>query len=146
MAILHDPAVRGSIETRLRKLTPDTAPRWGRMSSDQMLWHVNQALAVAVGELTLPPEKPPLPRAVIKFMVLRLPWMKNGPTSPAFVAKGKHDFEAERSRCLRLIDMLVRRPIDEPWPAHQFFGPMSGREVSTLHAKHLDHHLRQFGH
>jgi hypothetical protein len=25
------------------------------------------------------------------------------------------------------------------------FGKMSGREVSRLHAKHLDHHLRQFG-
>lgn len=115
------------------------------MSADQMLWHVNRALDVVLGQYQMPPEKPPLPKGMMKFIVLRLPWPKNGPTSPHFVAKGHYDFEAERLRCLRLVDVLTQRSLDEPWQDHPFFGPMSGREVSTLMAKHLNHHLTQFG-
>jgi len=78
-------------------------------------------------------------------MVLRLPWVKGAPTNPAFVATARHDFDAERARCLRLIDILTGRALDDAWVTHPVFGPMTGAEVSTLHAKHLDHHLTQFG-
>jgi DinB superfamily len=144
MALLHDAPTRRAIETRLGALRPDTTPRWGRMSVDQMLWHANRALDVVLGQYAMPPEKAPLPKPVMKFIVLKLPWAKNMPTSPHFVAKEHYDFEAERLRCLRLVDMLVQRPLTEAWPDHPFFGPMSGREVSTLMAKHLSHHLGQF--
>jgi hypothetical protein len=145
MALLHDAPNRRAIEARLGALRTDTTPRWGKMSVDQMLWHVNRALDVALGQFQLPPEKPPLPKSVMKFIVLTLPWMKNAPTSPHFVAKDRYDFEAERLRCLRLIDMMVQRPLAGVWQDHPFFGPMSGPEVSRLQAKHLDHHLKQFG-
>jgi CheY-like chemotaxis protein len=39
---------------------------------------------------------------------------------------------------------FVRRPLDGPWPADPSFGGTDGRFSSTLHAKHLAHHLRQF--
>jgi hypothetical protein len=87
MALVHNSAVRSRIQTRLRALTPGSRPRWGKMSVDQMLWHVNEALACAVGEME----------------------------------------------------------IEGAWPRHHMFGKITGREVSRLHAKHLDHHLRQFG-
>jgi hypothetical protein len=145
MVMLHDAPARRAIEARLAALRPDTTPRWGRMSADQMLWHCNRGLDVALGQFQLPPEKPPLPKVVMKFMVLRLPWPKNAPTSPHFVAKERYDFEAERRRCLQLIDQLAQRPLEGTWQDHPFFGPMSGREISRLQAKHLDHHLAQFG-
>src|SRR6185436_3366029 len=103
MALLHDPSVRAALETRLRSLRPDVTPRWGKMSADQMVWHLNAALEAAMGQLQAPPEKPPLPTFMMKFIVLKLPWPKNAPTNPAFKPTGQHDFEAERSRCLRLI-------------------------------------------
>jgi hypothetical protein len=81
----------------------------------------------------------------MKFLVLRLPWPKNSPTNPGFVPKGRHDFEAERARCLKLISQLVDLPLDDPCPKHPMFGKMSGRDVSELTAKHLNHHLSQFG-
>jgi hypothetical protein len=145
MALLHHAPARRAIETRLGTLRPDTTPRWGKMSVDQMLWHCNRAMDVVLGQYHMPPEKPPLPKPVMKFIVLKLPWAKNLPTSPHFLAKDRYDFEAERQRCLRLVDILVQRPLDGTWPDHPFFGPMSGRDVSTLMAKHLDHHLTQFG-
>jgi hypothetical protein len=35
--------------------------------------------------------------------------------------------------------------LDAEWPTHPMLGRMSGSEVSRLHAKHLHHHLTQFG-
>ena len=115
------------------------------MSVDQMLWHVNQAMGVPLGETTIEPHFVPLPKAVVKFMVLSLPWVKGAPTNPAFLPKRLYDFEAERARCRLLIGKITTRPIDGHWPQHPIFGRMSGHDVSRLQAKHLDHHFRQFG-
>ena len=145
MPALHDPAVRSSLEARLAKLRPDSPRRWGKMSADQMLWHVNQGLLMALGEPSFDVQKkPPIPGGVFKFMVLRLPWPKGAPTHPQAVPTKGYDFEAERAKCLALIDQLVRRPINGPWPDSPTFGRVSGSFVSCLQAKHLDHHFKQF--
>ena len=145
MLTLHDPAHRSALESRVRALRPDSPRRWGKMSADQMLWHVNAGLAVAVGELTAPVERPPLPRPVMKFLILNLPWPKGAPTSPAFRAEASYDFQAERIRCLRLIGTLAGQSLDRLQHVHPILGRMSGTDVSRLQAKHLDHHLKQFG-
>lgn len=145
MALLHDHSTRNEIERRIRCLRPDSRGKWGKMTVDQMLWHVNRAMALSLGELTLGPGFPPLPKPVLKFVVLKLPWTKSAPTHPDFVAKMNYDFSGERDRLLDFLDRLSAKPIDSDWPTHPAFGPMTGREVSRLLAKHLDHHLRQFG-
>lgn len=130
---------------RVRALQPSARGRWGTMSVDQMLWHVNQSLAHSVGEGEIDDVTPPLPRRLIKFLALNLPWTKSAPTNARFVAKGAYDFETERAECLRLIDAIADRAMDGVWLDHPVFGPMTGGEISRLQAKHLDHHLRQFG-
>jgi len=145
MAMLHDANYRSEVVKRVRALRPDSPRQWGKMSADQMLWHVNCALENALGQRNIPSAKIPIPRPVLKFMVMKLPWRKNNPTAPEFVASGNYNFEAERERCITLIDALAAKSTDAPWPEHPAFGRMSGRDVSFLHAKHLNHHLRQFG-
>ena len=145
MAVLHDRAVRHEIEQRVRSLRSDSRGRWGKMAVDQMLWHCNQALDMALGDFTPPASRKPLPGVVLKFLVLRLPWMKGAPTHPAIVAKATYDFTEQQARCLELIEAMASKPIDGAWPHHPTFGHMRGAEVSQLMAKHLDHHLRQFG-
>jgi hypothetical protein len=145
MSLLHDPSVRESLERRLKQLRPDAKPAWGKMSADQMLWHVNQGLATAVGSLTPTVDKAPLPRPIMRWIVLNLPWPKNSPTNPAFVARQQYDFETERARCLSLVAECVAQPLEAPQPVHPMFGRMTGRDQSRLQAKHLDYHLRQFG-
>ena len=80
----------------------------------------------------------------MKFIVINLPWPKGAPTAPPFVSEGMYDFDTERTRCLRLIDEFCARSLEGDWPASPILGRMSGREASRLHAKHLNHHLKQF--
>ncbi len=145
MPLLHDAAARTQIRSRLEGLRPEAPHRWGQMTVDQMLWHVNSSLEVALGRKTAATMRMPLPRAVLRFVVLYMPWPRGAPTMPEIVASGRRDFEAERGRCLALIDEFARRDIDAAWPVHPILGPMHGRAHSRLQAKHVDHHLRQFG-
>lgn len=145
MRSLHDTDYRAQLLQRIQSLKPDSSRRWGKMTVDQMLWHVNDAMALSIGELTLQPEKLPIPRGLLKFIVLNLPWGKGGPTHPAFVAKKSYDFATERARCLQLINRISTRDLNGAWPEHPAFGPMTGKQVSKLQAKHLNHHLTQFG-
>lgn len=145
MPMLHDEVYRSQIISRIGGLRRDTPRRWGKMSADQMLWHVSGGLLMALGQIDVPPRKLPMPRPLVRFFVLNLPWPKGVPTMPMFVASGSYDFESERARCLRLIDQLAAKRLDERWPMHPLLGEVSGRDASRLQAKHLDHHLKQFG-
>lgn len=141
---VHDATFRSALQSRIRALRAESPRQWGKMRPDQMLWHVNYGLSWAMGEVSPPPEKSPLPRPIMKFVVLYLPWPKSAPTSPAFRAEGSYDLEAERVRCLRLVTQLAGQPLENLSRDHSLFGKMSGGEVSRLQARHLDHHLRQF--
>ncbi len=144
--LLHDPAVRDSIRARVQKLTPSATRAWGKMSVDQMLWHVNKAMSNALGETAPPDKKPPLPSPVMRFIVLNMPWGKGAPTAPDLVVGGeRYDFDAEKARCLTLIDRIAAKNMDaSDWGRSSLMGRMSGRDWSRLQAKHLNHHLTQF--
>lgn len=142
--MLHDPVIRHRLEARLKALRPDAPRKWGKMTSDQMLWHMNQFLTFALDGGSFKPPRSLIPRPVFRFILLNMPWPKGAPTHPTALAKAQHDFEAERARCLALIDRFVSRSIDRPWPVDPVFGPVTGKFTSRLQAKHLDHHLRQF--
>ena len=143
MALLHDPAVRDAIRDRVQKLSPNAVRRWGKMSIDQMLWHCNQVLGTALGDVQVEQLKLPLPRPILKFFLFHVPWPHNMGTTPEFRAVDSHAFEAERKRCLELIDRFTSRELNGGW-GRAAFGDLSGREWSHLNAKHLHYHLNQF--
>lgn len=145
MPFLHDREYRSHIENRLRNLGSGAQPRWGKMSVDHMLFHVNQTLALALGQIAAPVQKAPLPRPVLKFVVLNLPWPKGVPTLPVLEANQRCDFDMERTRCFQLLKAFSAKGLREEWPINPLFGKVSGEFTSRLQAKHLDHHLRQFG-
>jgi len=145
MKLLHDPKVRHEIESRLASLTPDATRQWGSMTVDQMLWHLNLFLEFSIGEGNVEKEKSKMPAPLFRFMLIYMPWPKGAPTHSAAVAREHYDLEAERSRCMGLIERFVSRPIDGPWPDDPAFGKVTGKFASRLAAKHFDHHLRQFG-
>ena len=145
MRMLHDATVRSSLDTRLDRLRADAPPQWGRMSADQMLWHVNQFLGAALGDDCLKPQRMPLPLPLMRFLILRVPMPRSAPTNTSAVATDHHDFEAERARCHALIARFASKPLTDAWPVDPTWGACSGRFSSRILARHLDHHLRQFG-
>ena len=74
-----------------------------------------------------------------------MPWPHGAPTAPEYRALEPRQFDVERRQNRELIDrFLARRPEDGGW-GRPVFGEISGREWSCLQARHLDHHLKQFG-
>jgi hypothetical protein len=142
---LHDARDKADILRRIKTLRPDSPGKWGKMSVAQMFWHVNESMACAVGEIARGPAKAMFPKSIMKFLVLNMPWMKGAPTVPEWVAKDEYDFATERDRCIRLIEVMTARNIDSTRSEDPLLGRLSGDEVSRLHAKHLNHHLTQFG-
>ena len=137
------------IVDRIEQLTPDTQPKWGTMSVDQMLAHCNVTYE-GVYE-----DKHPKPNFIAKFMlklfvknavVSEKPYPKNSRTAPQFIIKGDKDFELEKKR---LTDYLHQT--QELGAAHfdgkdsHSFGALSKEEWNNLFYKHINHHLEQFG-
>lgn len=146
MPTLHDSAARASLVARLNRLTPTAQRQWGTMTVDQMLWHVNQAFETGLGRNPLPRLNLPVPRFLLRFFVLSLPWPKGkARTHPMLEAKASYDFATERARTIKLMEESASRPLEGTWPESYAMGPLSGKDWSRLGFKHVDHHLKQFG-
>ena len=143
--LLHDPAVYTDIRRRIESLRLDTPRQWGRMTIDQMLWHVNVSMREAVGDYTPNVKPPPLPKALLRWGILNLPWGRGARTRPDMYAASTHDFVTQKAECLALIDRIYQTPLSASWPASATMGRMTGTHWSQLTARHLEHHLRQFG-
>ncbi len=145
MPMLHETPFREAAKVRITSLRADSQRQWGKMSVDQTLWHLNTVLENALGRYPIKPVTFPMPNAVIKFLVINMPWRKgNTPTAPEFVATQLYDLETERARALKLIDEFAGKAVNESWASSPFMGPMTGRDWSRLQGKHVDYHLQQF--
>ena len=75
-----------------------------------------------------------------------MPYTKNLKTSPAFLKTGEYNLALEKTR---LINYLRRtQELGESYfdgkESHSF-GKLNSNEWNNMFAKHLDHHLTQFG-
>jgi hypothetical protein len=145
MPLLHDKQTREALRSRLEALQPTAVRQWGQMTSDQMLKHLNIALSACLGQTTIAPMKMPLPGPLFRFFAANIPFPKGAPTHPDFCVGERCDFAAEKARCLTLLESFAQKPIDSSWPDSPVFGKVTGKFNSRVQAKHVDHHLRQFG-
>lgn len=146
VVLLHDPAVRLGLRARAQALRPESPRTWGSLSVDQMLWHVNTSLQLALGERSSEPVDNVLTRSIVRWLVFHAPWPKGGaPTLQEMIAQEHYDFSAERERLFDLMERVAAKPLTDTWPRHAAFGAMRGAEWSRLQFRHIDHHLRQFG-
>jgi hypothetical protein len=79
-------------------------------------------------------------------VVNETPYKRNSRTAPQFLIQETKDFAAEKSRLLGFIrktrDLGEAHFDNKSYPS---FGPMTAKEWNNMFAKHLDHHLQQFG-
>ncbi len=135
---------------RINQLTPNSTPEWGKMNVAQMLAHVNVAYEMAHEDIH--PKANFFMRFMLKSFVKPTvcglkPYPKNGRTAPQFVMTGQtKDFEQEKKRLVEYLQKSYDlgtthfEGLESP-----SFGALTATEWNVLFAKHLDHHLTQFG-
>ena len=137
------------IIARINKLQPTSTPQWGKMDVAKMLAH-----CCVTYELIFD-NNHPKPGAFKRFLLKSFvknavvgdkPYKRNSPTAPEFLIKSDKNFEAEKTR---LIDYIKRTQAlggnhFEGKESHSF-GKLTTKEWNNMFAKHLDHHLSQFG-
>ena len=132
--------------TRIRQLTPERRPVWGRMTCAQMVTHLTDAFDLYMGVLTSARKRTPLQYPPLKqLLVYFVPIPKNVPTAPELIARVPGEWSDEIARLTRTVSTFAGQHARTDWPLHPIFGRMSGRAYGVLAYRHTDHHLRQFG-
>lgn len=147
MPNLFDRATREGIILRLRSLSPDRPPRWGRMNAPQMVAHLSDQMRHCLGDATCKPRRGILRLSIVRYLsIYWVPWPKGRVQGPpeAFLTKPAA-WSGDVAGLEELLERFAARAGEESWPEHALFGPMTRRDWGVLCHKHLDHHLRQFG-
>ncbi len=148
MQNLYEQPVYEAILERIKSLTPNQKPLWGKMNAAQMLAHCCVAFSVPLADKALP--RPLLGRMfgwMIKSKLYdEVPYKKSLPTSPAFIIKDEKNFEEEQEKLLNLTsEFFTKGKKNTGRFPHPIFGTFTPDQWGISMYKHLDHHLRQFG-
>lgn len=135
---------------RINNLQEETHGQWGKMTVDQMLAHCNITY-----EMVYEPEKHKKPGAIAKFILKAFvkpkvvgekSYPKDSPTAPQFVIKERKNFEQEKKRLIGFIQKTQQLGTSAFEGKDSFsFGTLTAKEWNNMFAKHLNHHLEQFG-
>lgn len=135
---------------RINNLTLETEGLWGKMTVDQMLAHCNVSY-----EMVYEPEKHKKPGAIAKFILKSFvkpkvvgekAYTQNGPTAPQFIISERKNFEEEKKRLIGFIQKTQQLGTSAFEGKESFsFGKLKAHEWNNMFAKHLNHHLSQFG-
>ncbi len=136
---------------RLERLTVAAQPKWGGFSASTLVCHLADPVRVALGEKSAAPLRSPIGRPGIAHLIVWvLPWPKGAPTAPEFLPgtgmTPPDDFERDKQALIDLLRRFSAVPAGQALASSPVFGPLSRRAWGRLMWRHLDHHLRQFGH
>ena len=149
MKDIFDREVTREVVGRIRGLTPDTPPEWGKMSVGQMLAHCCVPYEMVFEDKHR--KAGPIARFFMKTFVKpgvvgEKPYPKNAPTAPAFKITGERDFVRDRDRLVGYVERAAELGGDHfDGLESPSFGPLTRAEWNNLFYKHIDHHLTQFG-
>lgn len=145
MKNLWDKNAREELSERISLLTPDTSPRWGKMTARGMMAHLVDALRMAMGDIEVASKKLPIRFTPLKQLIIYgPPFPKNSPTAPELLLREADDWDGECENLRKTMDEFAARP-NRKLPLHPAFGKLSRRAWGALGYKHIDHHLKQFG-
>ena len=134
---------------RIEKLTENSQPFWGKMDVAQMLAHCNVTYEMIFEDKH--PKPSGFKKLILKLFVKKLvvnekPYKKNNPTAPQFIIKSDKNFEVEKARLISYLKKVqeLGENYFEGKESHSF-GTLNKTEWNNMMAKHLEHHLEQFG-
>ena len=144
---IFDPTLRAQLSDRITRLRPDSQRRWGTMSANQMVCHLEDAMKCATGITPTKSRKLAVSNPVLRWLIIYvMPWPKGKvQTSREMLLTKPGEFEADRRRLLSMLEETAQRGVNATWFPHPAFGNLNGRDYGALLHRHVDYHLRQFG-
>jgi len=146
---IYDLSETQKIILRINKIVAQQRPVWGKMSATQVMAHLNVPYEMVFENKH---KKPPalvrfLLRSFLKSSIVNeVPYKPNLRTAPAFLIKDERNFDLEKNRLIAFINKTQQ--LGSTWFEDReslSFGKLNAKEWNNLFAKHLDHHLKQFG-
>jgi hypothetical protein len=147
MKNLFEPEARKEVLKRLDKIAPDSKPKWGKMTADQMLWHVNRTMSYAMGEYPVPYRGNIFMKLFLKKMILgKMPFPKGKADAiTEWKATGNYNIDEEKKRFKEYVDRYAQSSDKKVWPYSPLLGTFTGGNWARIDYKHIDHHFTQFG-
>ncbi len=148
MPSMFEPATYQEFTSRIDRLSPESKRQWGRMSVQQMICHLSDALKGTLGEIPSTFKPNFLASRLGHFIILNAPIPKGkASTVPEFQQTQPGDWTRDVATLKGYLERVVARArtADAVWGIHPRFGKLTREEWGKLLARHLDHHLRQFG-
>ncbi len=146
MPSLRNEAARKDLIRRLLNVHRNIKPKWGSFDAPRMMRHLADGLALSLGEL---PAKSMNRNAFRRFPLKQLiiyvvPWPHGASAAPELLSSAPGDFDGDRRTLIERMERLAAIPRAQG-PEHPLFGPLTNDGWNFLQAKHITHHLRQFG-
>lgn len=143
---MWEETTRRELIERLGRLTPETAPRWGKMNGPRMLAHIGSSMRMGKGEIVVTFKNHPAQYSPLKQIIIYLlPFPKGAPTAPELLSRDISDWNENIADVQSQIESFATWESRGSLPVHPLFGKLSGREWGVLGYRHTDHHFRQFG-
>lgn len=147
MKSIFDSSAQEELKSRIKNLTDNHKPLWGKMTAYQMAKHCTLCDDMMHGKIKL---KRVFIGRLIGRMILKKtirdakPFAQNAPTAPILkTTSDSGNIETQKQIWIQSIDAYNN--FTNHSFVHPFFGSMSKEEIGIFVYKHVDHHLRQFG-
>ena len=136
----------------IKKLTPKTKPKWGKMNATQMVWHCKKFIIFYQNEKNYPPNLRTKTLGYIHMFFLRhiIKWdydkyPKNTPTLKFFdPAKAKNvDLEDEKNELIKRLKMV--NEYNQEFIVNTMHGKVTRDTFKEVVRGHTSFHLKQFG-
>ena len=136
----------------IKKLTPETKPKWGKMNATQMVWHCKKFIIFYQNEKNYPPNLRTKTLGYMHLFFLRhiLKWdydkyPKNTPTLKFFdPAKAKDvDLEYEKKELIKRLKMV--NEYNQEFIVNTMHGKVKRDTFKEVVRGHTSFHLKQFG-
>ena len=136
----------------IKKLTPETKPKWGKMNATQMVWHCKKFIIFYQNEKNYPPNLRTKTLGYMHMFFLKhvIRWdydkyPKNTPTLKFFdPAKAKDvDLEDEKKELIKRLKMV--NEYNQEFIVNTMHGKVTRDTFKEVVRGHTSFHLKQFG-
>ena len=136
----------------VKKLTPKTKPKWGKMNATQMVWHCKKFIIFYQNEKNYPPNLRTKTLGYMHLFFLRhiLKWdydkyPKNTPTLKFFDPERAKDVDLEDEKKELIKRLKMVNEYNQEFIVNTMHGKVTRDTFKEVVKGHTSFHLKQFG-